>query len=133
MITPPTKQSFFSSSVCRFLLLSLLGGVAVPCLAPQELKHRTTGPLASVQAPAALDVVSHQKLAPPLLGNAFLRFSPDGSRLLLQNGNGLFVLSRSPLQILMYADIGEAYQAKFSGDSGSLSVLGRGLLLTTWQ
>ncbi len=134
MITAPTRRFLFSRLVSRSLLLLaslLLPGS--PGLAPQELKHRTISPPALSESSAAPDVLSHQKLTPPLLGNTVLRFSPDGSRFLVQVGSGLFVLSRSPMQILMYASVGEAYPAMFSSDSQGLTVLGHNLVLTTWQ
>ena len=62
-----------------------------------------------------------------------MHFSPDGSRLLIQDQAGIFVLAHKPFQILLYADIGRAYPVAFSADSQGLSILGHDLVLTTWH
>jgi len=111
----------------------------VPVLDSQELKHRSapnhSAPGASGNQPvdSSVDVISYHRLNPPLRAAAWLRYSPDGSRLLIQDQAGIFVLSHKPLQILLYADIGKAYPAAFSADSQSVSILGRDLVLTTWH
>jgi len=118
------------------LLLSLLFAFA---LGSQELKHRSDTVLPSVDPsvgkPLALpvDVISSNRLNPPLRAESRLRFSPDGSYLLVQDQAGIFVLSHKPLQILLYADIGRSYPAAFSADSQEVSILGRNLVLTTWK
>jgi len=66
-------------------------------------------------------------LNPPLRADSRIRFSPDGSHLLIQDSAGIFVLSHKPLRILLYADIGKAYPAAFSADSQEVSILNRNL------
>lgn len=100
---------------------------AISRLEAQELKQRPAS-LAT-----AADVVSHQRLQPRLSGSRFLRISPDGSYIFVQDGAGIFVLSREPLQLILYADLGEAYPAQFSADSRRVSLLRRDLTLITWQ
>jgi len=78
------------------------------------------------------NVVLHRSLMPPLLGASNLRFSPDGRYLLLQDAAGLFVISREPLRLTIYADALDAYPAQFSSDSKTISVVGRDLSLGTW-
>jgi hypothetical protein len=125
-----------------------LSGVALLALftfaasaSPQELKQRSGAvPPGPASDPAArrplelpVDLISATRLNPPLRSDALLRFSSNGSRLFIQDQAGIFVLSRKPLQILLYSDIGNAYPAAFTDDSESVSVLGRDLVLTTWQ
>ena len=100
----------------------------------QELKHwPASDPTAQRPLEHPVDLISSTRLNPPLRSDSWLRFSSDGSRLVIQDQAGIFVLSRQPLQILLYSDIGNAYPAAFSDDSESVSVLGRDLVLTTWQ
>ena len=114
------------------LVLTLLLGFA-RVSDPQELKHRSTAPPPTPNLPPSEDILFHAQLTPPLQGNTLLRFSPDGTRVLIQAGGSLFVVSRNPLSLLLAADVGEAYPAAFSGDSQSVSVLSHSLMLTTWQ
>src|SRR6185295_15653856 len=89
---------------------------------PQELEQRSgavpPGPAADPAARRPLelpvDLISATRLNPPLRSDSLLRFSSDGSRLFIQDQAGIFVLSRQPLQILLYSDIGNAYPAAFS-------------------
>jgi hypothetical protein len=113
--------------------------LAVLVASAQELKHRSAaaGPSTDLSAekPAdkSPDVVSDHLLNPPLRADSRIRFSPDGSLLLIQDQAGIFVLSHKPLRILLYADIGKAYPAAFSADSQEVSILNRNLVLTTWR
>jgi hypothetical protein len=106
---------------------------------PQQLERRSDrvppSSDATVQRPLEhpVDLIASTRLNPPLRGESLVRFSSDGSHLFLQDQAGIFVLSRRPLQILLYADIGRAYPAAFSADSQGVYVLGRDLVLTTWR
>ena len=108
-----------------FLLLSFCASISQPVA--QELKRRTAS-LAN-----AADVLSHQVLKPRLNGRSFIRISRDGSYILVQDAAGIFVLSREPLQPILYADLGETYPAQFSADSSRVFLLRRDLTLITWQ
>jgi len=119
-----------------FLLLPLL---LLQELKPQELKHSSASARPGPDLPGntltdnLAGLLSSHRLNPPLRAGARLRFSPDGSHLLIQDQAGIFVLSHKPLKILLYADIGRAYPAAFSADSQGLSILGRDLVLTAWH
>jgi hypothetical protein len=107
--------------------------------AAQELKHRSaverpsTDLSAEKPADKSPDVISDHLLNTPLRADSRIRFSPDGSHLLIQDQAGIFVLSHKPLRILLYADIGKAYPATFSADSQEVRILNRNLVLTTWR
>ena len=113
-----------------FLALSLLSPVLVGSLSSQELTPRPLRPEGSREAS---DVVSRQILTPPLHGTTMLRFSPDGRHLLLQDASGLFVVSREPFRVVFYADAPDAYLARFSNDSQTVSLLTHQLILATWH
>ena len=121
-----THGARFSSLLILFFLL--LG----PALA-QELKHRSAPGTPDTGQFSEVGILEHHKLAPTLRGEGRLRFSPDGSYLLVQDAAGLFLLSTQPLQILMYSDVSYAYPAQFSADSKALSVLGADLQFITWH
>ena len=118
--------------------------LVVPLLFLQELKPRELNRRSAPARPGPdlpdhtltdnlAGILSSHRLNPPLRAGARLRFSPDGSHLLIQDQAGIFVLSHKPLKILLYADIGRAYPAAFSADSQGLSILGRDLVLTAWN
>jgi hypothetical protein len=112
-------------------LLALLFFLAAP-LHSQEPKHPWPSE-PDTPVDHSVGVLSSQRLNPPLRAGARLRFSPDGSHLLIQDQAGILVLAHKPLHVLLYADIGIAYPAAFSADSQSLSILGHDLVLTTWR
>jgi len=105
--------------------------VPVCSVAAQELTRRPLHAEPSPQVPS--EVINHQLLTPPFRGSAMLRFSPNGRFLVLQDHAGLFVLSREPLGILLYIDAPDAYPARFSNDSRTVSLLSYELVLATWQ
>jgi hypothetical protein len=86
-------------------ILSLLV-FAVFAASAQEVKHRpaavrpATDPSAEKPANDPTDVISSQRLNPPLRADSRLRFSRDGSHLLIQDQAGIFVLTHKPLRIL---------------------------------
>jgi hypothetical protein len=132
IISQPTAQHD-PGSASPFLALLALFFLFGPPLASQDLKDRSPQVHPSPGSPGDADVISYHRLTPPLRADARLRFSPDGSRLSIQDQAGIFVLSHKPLQILLYADIGRAYPAAFSADSQGISILGHDLVLTTWH
>ncbi len=97
----------------------------------QELTVRTSHFESSPQLSSS--VISHQLLNPPLRGSATIRFSPDGRFLLLQDDAGLFILTREPLGVLRYIDAPDAYPARFSNDSETVSLLSNEFVLATWR
>jgi hypothetical protein len=114
-----------------FLALSLLSPVLIGSLWSQELTATPLRPEGSREGPS--DVVSRQILTPPLHGTTTLRFSPDGRHFLVQDASGLFVVSREPLRVVFYADAPDAYLARFSNDSQTVSLLTQQLILATWH
>jgi hypothetical protein len=118
----------------RFLAPLWLFVFFVSAASSQELKHRPAiEPSTGEPVDQPVDVISSSRLNPPLRADSRVRFSPDGSYLLVQDQAGIFVLLHRPLQILLYADIGRSYPAAFSADSQEVSILGRNLVLTTWK
>src|SRR3981189_2759599 len=75
-------------------------------------------------------VISRGALAPPLRGDASIRFSPDGQFLFVQDLAGVMLLSRTPLQLVSYIRASYAYPARFSADSQTLILLSPDLTLT---
>lgn len=79
-------------------------------------------------------VVSQSKLTPPLRSpEASLRYSPDGTYLLLQDLTGVTVLQRNPLRILIHISTENVYPVEFSSDSRSLILVSRGLSYAKWR
>ena len=110
--------------------VAVLFALTTSAFASQELKHRPQNP--EPKSESSLGVLSHVRLTPFLRGNATLRFSPDGRYLLLQDAAGLFVISRDPLQLVLYEEARDAYPARFSNDSQTVSLLARDLSFVTW-
>lgn len=79
-------------------------------------------------------VVSQVKLNPPLRSSEVsLRYSPDGTYLLLQDPTGVAVLQRNPLSILIHISTENVYPVEFSSDSRSLILVSRGLSYAKWR
>ena len=79
-------------------------------------------------------VLSQAKLNPPLLSpEVCLRYSPDGTYLLLQDLTGIAVLERNPLRILIHISTKNVYPVEFSSDSRSLILVSRGLSYAKWR
>jgi hypothetical protein len=100
---------------------------------------RADGPLpASAQSPQERQelhsLLSHTMLTPPLRSpEVFLRFSPDGKYLLLQDPTGVTVFRKSPLSILLHVSAEFVYPAEFSADSQSVVLVSRGLNFARWK
>jgi hypothetical protein len=139
VIIPPRIFHVASARSRPYLALLALPLFFAPVLLSQELKQRSAPARPAVDlhgdqpSDNSAGVIALRRLNPPLRAAARLRFSSDGSHLLIQDQAGIFVLSHQPLHILLYADIGKAYPAAFSSDSQSVSILGRDLVLTTWH
>jgi hypothetical protein len=79
-------------------------------------------------------VVLRRSLDPPLRGDTrFLRFSPDGKYLLAQDDSSIHILTREPLAPVFRIDAPDAYPAKFSMDSETISFYTSGLRVETWN
>lgn len=79
-------------------------------------------------------VLSQSLLTPPLRSpEATLHFSPNGKYLLLQDASGIAIFSTTPLAIVLYLASAELYPAQFSADSGSFTIVSRGLSFATWK
>jgi hypothetical protein len=73
-------------------------------------------------------LVSRQILAPPLRGPALqVRFSPDGTHILIQDEAGVYILTRQPLALTLAITAPQALAARFSADSKTLIVTSRSL------
>ena len=79
-------------------------------------------------------VISEAQLSPPLETDLrALRFSPDGSRILLQDESTVYVISRNPLAIELTAPARYALPARFTADSTSLIVAMRDRIVERWS
>jgi hypothetical protein len=75
-------------------------------------------------------VLSRQPLKPPLRNAAvFVRYSPDGRTLMIQNPSGIFLVSREPLEARGHVAAEEIYPAQFSLDSQEIIAVGHALTL----
>ena len=73
-------------------------------------------------------VLSQHKLTPPLNAPILqVRFSPNGSFILLQDGAGVRVLARAPLSLRLTISAPDALPAHFSADSQYLDIVTPGL------
>lgn len=73
-------------------------------------------------------VLSQHRLNPPLRSPlARVRYSPDGRYLLVQDPSAVYLLSRAPLHFLGYLKAADTYDARFSQDSRSITLLSLGL------
>src|SRR6266567_4146497 len=102
-----------------FLALSLLSPVLIGSLSSQELTRRPLRP--KVLARVRPTWSASQILTSPLHGTTTLRFSPDGRHFLLQDASGLLVVSREPFRVAFCADAPDAYLARLSNDSQTVS------------
>src|SRR3984885_10519837 len=79
-------------------------------------------------------VISKAQLSPPLETDLrALRFSPDGSRILLQDESTVYIISRNPLAIEITAPARYALPARFTADSTSLIVAMRDRIVQRWS
>jgi hypothetical protein len=79
-------------------------------------------------------VISKAQLSPPLETDLrALRFSPDGSRILLQDESTVYIISRNPLAIEIAAPARYALPARFTADSTSLIVAMRDRIVERWS
>ena len=79
-------------------------------------------------------VLSRRPLKPPLRSAAvWLRFSPDGRYLFIQDPAGIFLFSRDPLKLLGYIEAERVIPASFSPDSQSLRIVSHDLRFATYK
>jgi WD40 repeat protein len=85
--------------------------------------------------PEALSgLLAKKTLDPPLRPDVTnLRFSPDGKYVLAQDDASIFVLSRSPFQLLYRVDAPDSRPAQFSPDSQSVVFNTRSLRVEKWS
>ncbi|HMI50198.1 MAG TPA: WD40 repeat domain-containing protein [Candidatus Saccharimonadales bacterium] len=79
------------------------------------------------------DIVSRQRLMPPLRSDSLVRFSPDGRHLLVENSEGIYLLTTSPLKLVAYIAVPFTYGAAFSEDSQSLRTVTMDLRVANWS
>jgi hypothetical protein len=115
-----STQPLAVCSALAFLLFTISSShVVVGQVAPE--KERLRG------------VLSRQTLYPPLRSTVReVRFSPDGSFLLVQDESGIFVLSRDPLRMEGFIGLRDALPARFSANSKTLVVASKGLEINRW-
>ena len=95
----------------------------------QGLPDQRPRPAASLH-----NVLSQQKLKAALREvNLHLRFSPDGRFLLVQSSSGFFVFSTNPLRPILYLDADNLFEARFSADSRSLTIVSFALKTARWR
>ncbi len=110
--------------VLQFGALLAFSARLLPQIAPQSTVHRQV----------VHSVVSHSILTPALRSpEVWLRFSRDGSYLLLQEPTGVAVLQESPLRILIHIAGDNLYSAEFSTDSQNLILVSRRLAYAKWK
>src|SRR5579859_188930 len=78
-------------------------------------------------------VLSRTVLKPPLQGDTEVRFSPDGKYLFIQDGQGIMLILRDPLQLITYISAPYVYPARFSSDSKSLILVSYNLAFSKWR
>src|SRR3989442_2781639 len=79
-------------------------------------------------------VLSRRSLKPPLRSGAvWLRFSPDGRYLFIQDPAGIFLFSHDPLKLLGYIEAERVIPASFSHDSQSLRIVSHDLKFATYK
>ena len=79
-------------------------------------------------------IISKSQLSPPLQSRLrALRFSPDGSRILLQDESTLYILTRNPLAIEIAAPARYALPSRFSADSTAIVVATRDMGVQRWN
>lgn len=77
-------------------------------------------------------LLSSSQMDPPLRATAYVRFSPDGRYVLMQDPVGVFVFETNPLAPRLFLESNSSYPARFSADSKSLILLSRSLLMGKW-
>jgi hypothetical protein len=98
------------------------------------IAHSNTRAAPGSQHQNVHSVVSQSKLIPPLRSTEVsLRYSPNGSYLLLQDPAGVAVLLRNPLRILFHISTSNIYPAAFASDSQSLVLVSRALSYAKWR
>jgi hypothetical protein len=76
-------------------------------------------------------VLSRQVLNPPLRSASIaVRYSSDGTYLMVQDPVGIYIFSREPLTLRGYFSAQDSYPAQFSFDSKTLVSIGNGLTMT---
>jgi hypothetical protein len=79
-------------------------------------------------------VLSQSVLTPALpTPEVTLRFSPNGKYLLFQDASRVAVLSTTPLRVVFHVEASDIYPARFTADSGSITMVSRGLSFVTWK
>ncbi|HTK95699.1 MAG TPA: M48 family metalloprotease [Terriglobales bacterium] len=87
------------------------------------------------EAPAAPSVAMRKAVLEPPLQTDFrqVRFSPDGTHLLVQDDSGISVLSRQPFAFLFRIPATDAHLATFSPDSRYVVFYSEGLRVEKWD
>jgi hypothetical protein len=108
--------------VCLLLVAAEFAGQLDSCLLSGS------SPQAQKPGQKLHGVLSQHRLNPPLRSPlARVRYSPDGRYLLVQDPSVVYLLSRAPLHFVGYLAAANSYDARFSQDSRSITLLSVGL------
>jgi hypothetical protein len=115
------------------LLVSLLAAMA--CLLGASLRKQAHAQDPPTRRQGSLHgVISKVQLTPALHSRLrALRFSPDGSHILLQEESTLYVLNGSPLAIQLWFPARLALPVRFSADSSSIVLATRHMHVQRWN
>ena len=112
--------------------------LGMACTLPAVYGFVVSSEFSAGQEPARREqlhgVISRARLSPPLRSPARqIRVSSNGSRVLVQNEAGVFVLGRDPLKLLLYVGAPDGLPARFTGDSKTLVIASHFLQVERWD
>lgn len=127
------KREILSSGMGRCLLVSLLA--AITCILGESFRNQARAQDSPTRRQGSLHgVISKAQLSPALHSRLrALRFSPDGSHILLQDESTVYVLNRSPLAIQIWFPARIALPVRFSADSSAIVVASRDMHVQRWN
>lgn len=111
---------------------AIVAAIGIPWLALAAYWAVTPRDSVAAQSAARAEqihgLLSCHELVPPLRGPAMqVRFSPDGTHILIQDEAGIYILTRQPLGLTLVITAPRALPARFSADSKTLIVGARSL------
>jgi WD40 repeat protein len=128
-----TNRRGFTSTPGKARLIQALLVFIFAAIAAQPNRLRGQNPSAG-PAVRLHGVISKARLTPSLHSRLrTLRFSPDGSYIMLQDESTIYVLTRSPLAVLLFFPARLALPVRFSADSTAIVVATRELGVQRWN